>query len=53
MRRSYCYAPDILEMLQADLVMLFFYLLLDMLVFFCANNSQLCELRIDYLIEDG
>ena len=34
MRRSCCYAPDILEMQQADLVMLFFLnLLLDMLVF--------------------
>ena len=38
MRLSCCYAPDILEMLQADLVMLFFFnLLLDMLVYFGAQ----------------
>ena len=38
MWHSCCYAPDILEMLQADLVMrLKKNLLLDMLVFFCAN----------------
>ena len=39
MRRSCCYAPDILEMLQADLVMLFFYLLLDMLIFFWCKSA--------------
>ena len=40
MRQSCCYAPDILEMLQADLVimLLFFNLLLDMLVFFFGAN---------------
>ena len=42
MRCSCCYDPDILEMLQVDLVMLFFYLLLDILgVFLC--KSALCS----------
>ena len=45
MRRSCCYARDILEMLQADLVMLFFFnLLLDMLCFFLVQIfSFFCE----------
>ena len=45
MRRSCCYAPDILEMLQADLVMLFFSnIVLDMLVFFWV---QICSFFCD------
>ena len=44
MRRSCCYAPDILEMLQAELVTLFFNLLLDMpVVFFVQMCSFFCE----------
>ena len=47
MRRSCCYAPAILEMLQADLVMLFFsYLLLDMLSFFLCKSALFSASRM-------
>ena len=48
MRRSCCYASDILEMLQADLVMFFFNTLLDvyMLVFVLRKSALFSASRM-------